>query len=68
MQASTNEDYMNSYTAASKIGLRSNVFARITGSIFLFPGKRGASNEMPNEKLKSVNVGLQLKFPKQVIC
>lgn len=55
--------YMNSYNAASQIGMNNRLFSKITGTVLIVPGQR----RFPiSEKTSKVNVGLQLKFPKQV--
>lgn len=55
--------YTNSYNASSTIGLNVKIFNRITGTILLVTGeKRFPLSDSANK----TNVGLQLKFPKQV--
>ena len=54
--------YMNSYQTAGIVGLSSNVFNRITGSVLIISGqKRQISDGTPKS-----NIGLQVKFPKNV--
>lgn len=61
LQYEIQTQYMNSYDASSILGIQANCLARITGSIFLIEGVR--RNNLPDNTPK-LNIGLQLKFPK----
>lgn len=56
-------EYVNSYTASSAIGISNNLFSRITGSILVIAGARRSN--LP-ENIHRSNIGLQLKFNKTV--
>lgn len=57
----TKMTYVNSYIAASAIGISNKVFNRITGTVLVVTGEKRFP--VPDSANK-VNVGLQLKFPK----
>lgn len=53
--------YSNSYQTAATLGVGENVFNRITGTVLVIAGiKRDTSSEATPK----INIGLQLKFPK----
>lgn len=53
---------MNSYQTATFVNLSANTFNRITGSVLIISGqKRHISDGTPKS-----NIGLQVKFPKNV--
>lgn len=55
------QSYVNSYIAASSIGMACKLFNRITGTLLVYTGeKRFPISDTANK----LNVGLQLKFPK----
>lgn len=55
------QTYVNSYVAASSIGMAYKLFNRITGTMLVVTGeKRFPISDSANK----LNVGLQLKFPK----
>lgn len=56
-------EYANSYTASATIGINYRVFNRITGVVLVVAGEK----RFPiSDNDKKVNIGLQLKYPKQV--
>lgn len=54
------ESYMNSYQAASQVGISDNVFNRITGSVLVIAGMKRQVAENQSRH----NIGLQMKFTK----
>lgn len=63
IQRAENQTYTNSYIASSTIGLNPKVFTRITGTMLVIAGVK----RFPvSDNAQKVNIGLQLKFPKQV--
>lgn len=55
------QTYVNSYTAASSIGMAYKLFNRITGTLLIYTGEK----RFPiSDNANKLNVGLQLKFPK----
>lgn len=57
------QNYMNSFTASSAVGMNAHLFNRITGVVFVYSGEK----RYPiSDSDKKVNIGLQLKHFKQV--
>ncbi|XP_037931182.1 5'-3' exoribonuclease 1-like [Teleopsis dalmanni] len=56
------ENYVNSYNASSIIGISPKCLGRITGTVLVVAGVRRNKNL---ENVPKLNIGLQLKFPKQ---
>jgi 5'-3' exoribonuclease 1 len=54
--------YMSAYHAATMIGISDNALNRITGSVFVISGSK---REISFQEASKVNIGLQMKFPKQ---
>ncbi|XP_054086782.1 5'-3' exoribonuclease 1 isoform X3 [Zeugodacus cucurbitae] len=62
LQHKLERDYINSFQAAAIIGLQMRCLGRVTGTILVVAGAK--RKELP-ENVSKVNIGLQLKFPKQ---
>lgn len=61
MHIRSQDSYLNSYQAASRLSISENVFNRITGTVLVIAGiKRQIA-----EGTSKMNIGLQLKFNKQ---
>lgn len=58
------QNYMNSFTASSAIGMNTHLFNRVTGVVFVYSGEK----RYPiSDSDKKTNIGLQLKHFKQVL-
>lgn len=55
--------YVNSYVAASKIGISENILQKITDTVLFVEGER---REVLQEGTHKTNIGLQLKSRKNV--
>lgn len=55
--------YVNSYVAASKIGISENILQKITDTVLFVEGGR---REVLQEGTSKVNIGLQIKSRKNV--
>lgn len=55
--------YVNSYVAASQIGISENVLQKITDTVLFVEGDR---REILQEGTNKINIGLQLKSRKNV--
>ncbi|XP_063223399.1 5'-3' exoribonuclease 1 isoform X2 [Bacillus rossius redtenbacheri] len=55
------QSFMNSNTAAQKLGISAHLLSRVTGSIFVARGVEGSNPESQ----KKFNIGLNLKFNKK---
>ncbi|KAM7349373.1 5'-3' exoribonuclease pacman isoform 1-T2 [Cochliomyia hominivorax] len=64
VQYQLERDYINSYQAASQIGINVRILARITGSVLVFKGARRPKSDLP-DNLSNLNIGLQFKYIKQ---
>lgn len=53
--------YLNAYNLSAALNISENVINRITGSVLVIAGNK----RMVTEGTSKVNIGLQLKFPKQ---
>ncbi|XP_067640646.1 5'-3' exoribonuclease 1 isoform X2 [Eurosta solidaginis] len=62
LQQQLERDYVNSFEVSTTLGLQMKCLSRLTGTVLVVAGAR--RTELP-ENLSKVNIGLQLKFPKQ---
>lgn len=62
VHVSSNDRYMNSYEAASQLGINPSVFNMLTGTCLVVNGERRFP--LPDNTPRT-NIGLQLKFPKR---
>lgn len=61
MQSQLEKDYINSYQAASQIGIQIKCLARLTGPVLVVKGARRPKSDLP-DNLAKINIGLQFKY------
>ncbi|XP_073829964.1 5'-3' exoribonuclease pacman [Musca autumnalis] len=61
IQSQLEKDYINSYQAASQIGIQIKCLARLTGPVLVVKGARRPKSDLP-DNLAKINIGLQFKY------